>query len=412
MNVTDVTREIAHLEEWLAEYGKDPEGGVTRLLYTKEWVEAQKALEKRMQEDGLTTRYDDIGNLFGRLEGSTYKDETILTGSHVDTVKNGGKLDGAFGIIAGILAIRLLKEKYGQPLRNLEIVSFAEEEGSRFPYAFWGSKNFVGIAKKEDVVDITDFNDIPFVEAMREAGFNFRDESKTFRNDLKGFVEIHIEQGNVLEKEGKDIGVVHSIVGQRRFTVEVKGVANHAGTTPMGYRKDALFAASQMINNVISKAKEHGDPLVATVGKIEVKPNTVNVVPGEALFTLDVRHTEKEALVKFSDELTNIINRIAAQSGVETTIDMWMDEDPIPMDRKIVEAIERQAIENGFNYKMMHSGAGHDSQIIAPVVPTAMIFVPSREGISHNPLEYTSPEQLAVGVQALMNSLYALAYME
>ncbi|MCM3636123.1 allantoate deiminase [Sporosarcina luteola] len=412
MNVTDITREITHLEEWLAEHGKDPEGGVTRLLYTKEWVEAQKALENLMQEDGLTTRYDEIGNLFGRLEGSTYKEETILTGSHVDTVKNGGKLDGAFGILAGVLAIRLLKEKYGQPLRNLEVVSFAEEEGSRFPYAFWGSKNFVGIAKKEDVQNITDFDDVPFVEAMRKAGFTFRDESIAFRNDLKGFVEIHIEQGNVLEKEGKDIGVVHSIVGQRRFTIEVTGVANHAGTTPMGYRKDALYAASQMINSVISRAKEYGDPLVATVGKIEVKPNTVNVVPGEALFTLDVRHTEKDVLVKFTEELTTIIKRIAAESEVETTIDMWMDEDPIPMDKQIVEAIEKQAKENGFNYKMMHSGAGHDSQIIAPVVPTAMIFVPSREGISHNPLEYTSPEQLAVGVQALMNSLYALAYVE
>ncbi|MFC5603682.1 allantoate deiminase [Sporosarcina koreensis] len=412
MNVKDVTTEIAHLEEWLGGYGKDPEGGVTRLLYTKEWVEGQKALENLMQEDGLTTRYDEIGNLFGRFEGTTYKDETILTGSHVDTVKNGGKLDGAFGILAGILAIRLLKAKHGQPLRNLEVVSFAEEEGSRFPYAFWGSKNFVGIAKKEDVVDITDFNDVPFVEAMREAGFNFRDESKAFRNDLKGFVEIHIEQGNVLEKEGKDIGVVHSIVGQRRFTIEVKGVANHAGTTPMGYRKDALFAASQMINNVISRAKEYGDPLVATVGKIEVKPNTVNVVPGEALFTLDVRHTEKEMLVKFTEELTAIIKRVAAESGVEISIDMWMDEDPIPMNKQIVETIEKQAKENGFNYKMMHSGAGHDSQIIAPVVPTAMIFVPSREGISHNPLEYTSPEQLAVGVQALTSSLYALAYTE
>lgn len=412
MNLTDVTREIARLEEWLGEYGKDPEGGVTRLLYTKEWVEGQKALENLMQEDGLTTHYDDIGNLFGRLEGSTYKDETILTGSHVDTVKNGGKLDGALGILAGILAVRLLKEKHGQPLRNLEVVSFAEEEGSRFPYAFWGSKNFVGSAKKEDVVDIKDFNDVPFVEAMREAGFNFRDEAKAFRNDLKGFVEIHIEQGNVLEKEGKDIGIVHSIVGQRRFTIDVTGVANHAGTTPMGYRKDALYAASQMINSVIERAKEYGDPLVATVGKIEVKPNTVNVVPGEALFTFDVRHTEKEDLVKFTEELTTIIKRVAADSGVEVSIDMWMDEDPIPMDKQIVEAIEKQAKENGFNYKMMHSGAGHDSQIIAPVVPTAMIFVPSREGISHNPLEYTSPEQLAVGVQALMSSLYALAYME
>nr|WP_316572615.1 allantoate deiminase [Neobacillus sp. YIM B06451] len=408
----DLTREVEYLVNWLGEYGKDPEGGVSRLLYTKEWIEAQKALEKMLQEDGLTTRYDEVGNLFGRLEGSKYTNETILTGSHVDTVKNGGKLDGAFGIVAGILAIRYIKEKYGQPLRNLEVVSFAEEEGSRFPYAFWGSKNLVGIAKKEDVENITDFNGVPFVDAMREAGFHFRDESKEVRNDLKGFVEIHIEQGNVLENEGKDIGVVNSIVGQRRFTIEVTGVANHAGTTPMGYRKDAVFAASQMIQGVISKAVEYGDPLVATVGKIEVKPNIVNVVPGSALFTLDVRHTEKEMLVKFTEELTTIINRIAAESGVEINIDMWMDEDPIPMDQQVVESIEKQVKENGFNYKLMHSGAGHDSQIIAPIVPTAMIFVPSHKGISHNPLEYTSPENLATGVKALIDSLYELAYKE
>ncbi|MFC5588969.1 allantoate deiminase [Sporosarcina soli] len=408
----DLTSEVAQLVDWLGEFGKDPEGGVTRLLYTNEWVEAQKALEKQMQEDGLTTRYDDIGNLFGRLEGSKYSDETILTGSHVDTVKNGGKLDGAFGILAGILALRHLKAKYGQPLRNLEVVSFAEEEGSRFPYAFWGSKNLMGLAKKTDVENIEDFNGVRFVDAMREAGFDFRDETKAMRNDIKGFVEIHIEQGNVLEKEGKAIGVVHNIVGQRRFTIEVTGVANHAGTTPMGYRKDALLAASQMIQDVINKAKEYGDPLVATVGKIEVKPSIVNVVPGNALFTLDVRHTEKDMLVKFTEELTTIIDGISAESGVETTIDMWMDEDPIPMDPQIVDAIEKQTKEKGLNYKMMHSGAGHDSQIIAPIVPTAMIFVPSRDGISHNPLEYTSPEELAIGVQALIESLYVLAYKE
>lgn len=412
INVKELTHEIADLVEWLGEFGQDPEGGVTRLLYTDKWVQAQKALEKLMQEDGLMTNYDDIGNLFGRLEGSKHKDETILTGSHVDTVKNAGKLDGAYGILAGILAIRYLKEKYGQPSRNIEVVSFAEEEGSRFPYTFWGSKNLIGQAKKDDVEDVKDFNGVPFVEAMREAGFDVKENSKASRGDIKSFVEVHIEQGNVLENEGIDIGVVNNIVGQRRFTIEITGVANHAGTTPMGYRKDALFAASQMIHSVMSKAKEYGDPLVVTVGKIEVKPNVVNVVPGQALFTLDVRHTKKDMLVKFTEELAAIINDVSEQTGVEASIDMWMDEEPIPMDRKLVEIIEEQLIENGLNYKVMHSGAGHDSQIIAPLVPTAMIFVPSREGISHNPLEYTSPEHLAAGVKALINTLHALAYTE
>lgn len=408
----DLTEKVTHLVDWLGAFGETSEGGVTRLLYTKEWVEAQQALEGLWQKNGFVTYYDKIGNLFGRVEGSKYSNETILTGSHVDTVKNGGKLDGAYGILAGTIALQYLKEKYGQPLRNIEVVSFAEEEGSRFPYAFWGSKNLIGIANKEDVEHIEDFNGVPFVEAMHKAGFNFSDESETIRQDLKSFVEIHIEQGNVLELEKKDIGVVHSIVGQRRFTVELTGVANHAGTTPMGYRKDAVYAASQMIQEIIGKATQHGDPLVTTVGKIEVTPNIVNVVPGGALFTLDVRHTEKDMLVNFTEELTAIINRIADESSIKASIDMWMDEDPIPMNQQIVDSIEKQVKENGLNYKMMHSGAGHDSQIIAPTIPTAMIFVPSKDGISHNPLEYTSPKELAVGVKALIHSLYELAYKE
>lgn len=240
----------------------------------------------------------------------------------------------------------------------------------------------------------------------------FTDESTGVPTDIKGFVELYIEQGNVLENEGKCIGIVNNIVGQRRFTVHVTGRANHAGTTPMGYRKDAVFAASQMIQDVLNKAIQYGDPLVATVGTIEVKPNVVNVIPKSALFTLDVRHTEKEVLGSFTEELTTIINGIATSSGVQCTIDLWMDEDPVPMDQRVVDIIENEARENGLHYKVMHSGAGHDAQIIAPFVPTAMIFVSSVNGISHNPLEYTSPLALATGVEALMHSLYELAYKQ
>ncbi|WNS77544.1 allantoate deiminase [Bacillus sp. DTU_2020_1000418_1_SI_GHA_SEK_038] len=397
--------------DWLSQYGKDPEGGVTRLLYSKEWVDAQHALKEWMENEGLEARFDEIGNLFGTLKGKN-TNETVLTGSHVDSVKNAGKYDGPYGIVSGILALKYLKQIYGEPLRNIEVVSMAEEEGSRFPYAFWGSKNIVGLAKREDVENISDFEGIPFVEAMKNAGFGFRDETKEPRKDLKAFVEVHIEQGSVLETEKKSVGVVHSIVGQRRFTVEIVGEANHAGTTPMGYRKDAVYAASQMIYEMISMARKVGDPLVATVGKIEVLPNIVNVVPGKAIFTIDVRHTDKAAIESFTDQLTAKINEVSRDHGVETTIDMWMDADPVPMDQKVVELIEKQCKENGLNYKLMHSGAGHDSQIFAPVVPTAMLFVPSLKGISHNPAEFTEPSDLAEGVKALIGALYELGYKE
>lgn len=405
----DLQKEVVERLEWLGQFGKDPEGGVSRLLYSKEWTEAQHALKSWIEEEGLEAGFDEIGNLFGALKGKN-TNETILTGSHVDTVKNGGLYDGAYGVVAGIIALKYLKEKYGQPLRNVEVVSMAEEEGSRFPYAFWGSKNIVGLAKREDVENISDFDGVPFVEAMRAAGFDFKENSKVVRSDLKAFVELHVEQGSVLETEKIPVAVVNSIVGQRRFTVEITGEANHAGTTPMGYRKDAVYAASQMVYEMITMAREVGDPLVTTVGKIEAHPNIVNVVPGKAIFTIDVRHTDKTALVNFTEQLTERINEISKEHGVETTIDMWMDADPVPMNTEVVQLIEKNFKESGLNYKVMHSGAGHDSQIFAPVVPTAMLFVPSHKGISHNPAEFTEPADLAEGVKGLINALYELAY--
>ncbi|NLY78361.1 MAG: allantoate deiminase [Lysinibacillus sp.] len=401
--------EVAGKLEWLGEFGKDSAGGVSRLLYTKEWVEGQHALKEWMESEGLEARFDEIGNLYGTLKGEN-TEETVLTGSHVDTVKNGGRYDGAYGIVAGIIALKYLKKHFGEPKRNIEVVSMAEEEGSRFPYSFWGSKNIVGLAKRKEVEDIKDFDGIPFVEAMKNAGFGFRDESKGPRKDLKAFVEVHVEQGNVLENEKIDIGVVNNIVGQRRYTIEIIGEANHAGTTPMGYRKDALFAASHMIHEIISMAKVVGDPLVTTVGKLEPVPNIVNVVPGKVFFTIDVRHTNKEAIVSFTEQMETKMKDISKEHGVDINIDLWMDEDPVPMDEKVVEIIEKQCKESGLNYKVMHSGAGHDSQIFAAFVPTAMIFVPSRNGISHNPLEFTEPRDLAEGVKALIGALYELGY--
>lgn len=410
MSTFDFGQETEKLLKWLGQYGKDPNGGVSRFLYKPEWVEAQKALEKYMQQAGLLVQYDDVGNLFGRLEGSTYKDETILTGSHVDTVKNGGLYDGQFGIIAGIIALEFLKKEFGQPLRNIEVVSMAEEEGSRFPYVYWGVKNILGIAKREDVEGMVDFDGIPFTEAMRKAGFHFRPEGSIVRNDIKAFLEVHVEQGGVLETEKKSVGVVQHIVGQRRFTVELTGEANHAGTTPMGYRKDALKAASRIICTIMDLAEHYGDPLVATVGKLETTPNIVNVVPGKVLFTLDIRHTHKDVLVSFSDEVTAKMREIAVNTGVGIEIDMWMDAAPVPMDTGIVDVLKRQCEKNGLSYKMMHSGAGHDSQVMAPRIPTAMLFVPSHKGLSHSPLEYTDPCDLGEGVKALVGALYELAY--
>ncbi|WP_288227513.1 allantoate deiminase [uncultured Enterococcus sp.] len=394
----------------LSQIGSDPTGGMTRLLYSDSWLEAQKFVEGKMQEIGLETSYDAIGNLFGRVDGTKYPEETILSGSHIDTVVNGGTLDGQFGVMAAYLAVQHLLETYGQPLRSLEVISMAEEEGSRFPTVFWGSKNFVGEASREQVEAIADSEGLKFIDEMRRQGFDFADDAKKRREDIKAFVEIHIEQGNVLENEKLQIGVVNNIAGQKRYTFVLKGEANHAGTTPMGYRCDAVYGFSKICSEIIDRAFAEGDPLVVTFGKVEPKPNTVNVVPGEVLFTMDCRHTDVDALSKFTKEAEAYMKEVAKELDLELDIDLWMDETPVPMDEAVVAVVEEAAKAKEKSYKVMHSGAGHDSQVIAPHYPTAMIFVPSIKGISHNPAEATDLADLVAGVEVLAQALYELAY--
>lgn len=396
----------------LSQIGSDPTGGMTRLLYSDSWLEAQKFVEGTMQEIGLETSYDEIGNLFGRVTGTKYPEETILSGSHIDTVVNGGTLDGQFGVMAAYLAIQQLLETYGKPLRSLEVISMAEEEGSRFPTVFWGSKNFVCEASREQVEDIADSEGLKFVDEMRRQGFDFAKEAKTRRDDIKAFVEIHIEQGNVLENEKLQIGVVNNIAGQKRYTFVLRGEANHAGTTPMGYRRDAVYGFSKICSGIIDRAFAEGDPLVVTFGKVEPKPNTVNVVPGEVLFTMDCRHTDANELNRFTKEAEAYMKEVASELGLTLDIDLWMDETPVPMNESVVEVVENAAKTKEMKYKVMHSGAGHDSQVIAPHYPTAMIFVPSIKGISHNPAEATDLADLVAGVEVLTQALYELAYKE
>ncbi|MEK3855819.1 allantoate deiminase [Cytobacillus sp. FSL H8-0458] len=405
----NLAKHIVNRLEWLGSFAKDPEGGITRLLYSQQWTDTQQALKRWMEDEGLEVKFDEVGNLSGILKGVN-QTETVLTGSHIDTVKNGGLFDGQFGIVAGVLALIYLKDHYGTPERNLEVVSLAEEEGSRFPYCFWGSKNIAGCAYKKDVENLADSNGIIFSDAINEAGFRFRDETLSPRQDLKVFVEVHVEQGNVLETEKKSVGIVKCIVGQRRFTIEVKGQANHAGTTPMGYRRDAVYAASQMIYETLNMADQYGDPLVATVGRVDISPNIANVVPGKAAFTLDLRHIDKNTISHFTERFIEKINDISREHGVETVIEKWLDTDPVPMDPEITEIIEKKCKEKNLSYKVMHSGAGHDAQIFAASIPAAMLFVPSKKGISHNPGEYTAPADLAEGVKALISTLYELAY--
>ncbi len=396
--------------DWLSVFGADPAGGISRLLYSPEWLETQNQLKQRMTQNGFATRFDAVGNLYGRIEGSDRKDEVILSGSHIDTVVSGGHLDGQFGVLAAFIAMRYLKDTFGTPRRTLEVVSLAEEEGSRFPYVFWGSKNIVGQADPADVRNITDAQGVKFTDAMQQCGFTLPGSPLPARRDIKAFVELHIEQGSVLERNQQQLGVVHAIVGQRRYTVTLTGTANHAGTTPMSYRKDTLQAFSQICVTATESAEAHGDPLVLTFGKVVPVPGTVNVVPGKTVFSIDCRHTDQQALLAFTTELDATMRRICQERGIGIDIDLWMDEAPVPMDKQLVAQLDALCREQNSRYRVMHSGAGHDAQIFAACIPTCLLFVPSIAGISHNPAENTAVADLAAGVEMLAKMLHQLAY--
>ncbi|MEG1332018.1 MAG: hydantoinase/carbamoylase family amidase, partial [Eubacterium sp.] len=209
--------DIKEMIDWMSSYGADETGGMTRLLYSESWLAVQQALKGKFEALGMAVHFDEIGNLYGKITGTECQEETIATGSHVDTVVNGGKLDGQLGIFGGYLAIKNLLEEHGRPKKNLEVISIAEEEGSRFPYVFWGSKNIFGLADRKEVFNLEDMNGIRFEDAMHQCGFDYREETESTLSDVKAFVELHIEQGNTLEMEKKSVGIINSIVGQRRY---------------------------------------------------------------------------------------------------------------------------------------------------------------------------------------------------
>lgn len=405
----DIRTTFQQLDEKFSRFGGLEPRGITRLLYTSEWRAAINALVEEFENNDLEVIKDSVGNVSGRLVGEN-SNETILTGSHIDTVVQGGHLDGQYGILASLTALLYLKENYGQPKKNIEVLALAEEEGSRFPIAFWGSKNFFNIQDNEIIKELTDSEGVNFVDAMRESGFDFREDDKV-RDDIKAWLEIHIEQGQILEKEQKQIGVVTGIVGFKRYSVQLKGEANHAGTTPMGYRKDTVVAFSEIVQKLDKKAKEIGDPLVITFGNVKLIPNVTNVVPGEIEFSIDTRHIDEAELNDFSKTIENTINEIAIQNELEATITLHLDEKPTLMNEDIIKTIEESSKKvTSNNYKRMVSGAGHDTQIFSQFVPSGMLFVPSIGGISHNVEEETDIEDLVKGIEVLAETLYKLAY--
>lgn len=381
--------------------------GMTRLLYTPPWREAQSYLMERMAELGFETAEDAVGNVYGRVSGIRPEEGVILSGSHIDTVAGGGRYDGAYGVAAAVAAISYLRRVYGPPLRTLEAASFCEEEGSRFPLAYWGSGHVNGVYSGGEA-DCRDADGVTLKAAM--AAVCRADAPAPYRSDIAAYAELHIEQGILLERTRTPIGIVTAIVGQRRYGISVGGTANHAGTTPMGMRRDALAGAAEMIAELERSALAAGEPLVATTGHLSVTPNTPNVIPGEVRFTLDIRHSDDWALDAFSARTLETFAEVADRRGLELSVKAHLAAPSARMDEALCERLERICRADGLPFRRMVSGAGHDAQLFAPRVPSCMIFVPSRGGVSHSPDEYTGPAELEAGLGALTALLYELAY--
>ncbi|MFB5662821.1 allantoate deiminase [Alteribacillus sp. HJP-4] len=404
------TRTIHELIEWLASFGETDKNGVTRLLYSAPWLEAQLAIKNKMMTTGFDTFFDDAGNLFGRLSGTDTDAPVILTGSHIDSVVNGGKYDGSYGIIASLLAASMLLSKYGRPRKTIEVVSLCEEEGSRFPITFWGSGSITGAYSDQDPSSLYDKEGISLKQAMEDAGFGVGDHPAPRRNDIDCFIELHIEQGNDLELSDKSIGIVQSIVGQRRYHIQVQGKSNHAGTTPMQNRQDAMAASAELITKLTNKAKSIDPHFVATVGKIEAKPNTPNVIAGEVIFSLDLRHPDLNMLDSYCADMKKLFEQAEAQSNVKITAEPWTNVTPVEMDSTISSLAYQITEQKRLPAQYMFSGAGHDAQMFGSAIPASLIFVPSRDGISHAPDEFTELIDLQNGIAVLSDMLYDLAY--
>lgn len=380
--------------------GAEPDGGAYRPLYSPAWANAVERVERWLKHAGLTTRRDAVGNLWGRADG-TDKGKSIVTGSHIDTVRHGGRLDGALGIVAGLTAVEALLNERGKPRRTLEVVAICEEEGSRFATNFWGSRAIVGAIDQPDPA---------MAAAMRERGLDPAKCATAARDDIDTYVELHIEQGAVLESARTPLAVVSAIVGTAHLEVTVTGRPDHAGTTPMDLRVDALTGAAAMVQAIESIAKSLGKPAVATVGKLAVEPDQINVVPGKVVFTVDLRHSDLGGRRALEERIRSLCGTISQERRLGLTIHALQEKPPVAMHPDVRAVLARAAQECGVQATELVSGAGHDAQILATRSKVGMLFVPSIGGRSHCPEEATSPEHLELGTRVLARAIELLAY--
>lgn len=399
----DISRLQGRLGELAAIGAIEGTEGSSRLALTDEDRDGRDLVVTWMKDLGLNVTVDGIGNVIATMAG---EGAPVMCGSHIDTVRTGGRYDGNLGVLAGLEVIETIQTAGVELSRPLAVGIFTDEEGARFAPDMLGSLVYVGGMALEEALDIEGIDGAIVGDELERIGY--AGSSPIPGLVPHAFVELHIEQGPVLEIEGVTIGAVESVQGISWTEVEVVGQSNHAGTTPMSLRKDPGFVAAACANFVRELALELGDPQVATVGRIELHPNLVNVVAAKATFTVDLRNTDETTLQESERRFADFLEATATAEGCTFETRSLARFEPVTFDPAVVDVVERSATALGHSVKRMPSGAGHDAQMLARVCPTAMVFTPSVNGLSHNPAEFTSTPDLEAGSNVLLHTMLAL----
>lgn len=401
----DAGRLMARIDT-LAAIGATPSGGVARLALGDADGQARDQVAAWMRAAGMTVEIDRIGNILATRPGRNAS-APVMTGSHVDSVADGGKLDGAYGVLAGLEVVETLNDARVDTERPIAVCVFTNEEGARFQPDMMGSLVYAGGLALDDALATADGDGVRLGDELARIGYAGPGDTGTTRPHA--FVELHIEQGPILEAEGVSIGAVENLQGISWTRVDISGEANHAGTTPMRLRHDAGYCAGQVTSFVREITRELGADQVGTVGIIDLTPGIINVIASRAQVTVDLRNTDDERLEMAEKLLGDYLESLAASEGVTIETTRLARFEPVRFDDAIVNVIERKAALLNLSCRRMASGAGHDAQMIARLCPAAMIFVPSVDGISHNPAEHTHAEDLNAGANVLLQTLLELA---
>ncbi|MBI1779168.1 MAG: Zn-dependent hydrolase [Proteobacteria bacterium] len=387
----------------MAKIGATEKGGVCRLALTDLDREGRDLFVKWAKEAGCSIAIDRIGNIFARRPGRQADLPPVGTGSHLDSQPTGGKFDGVYGVLAGLEVIRTLNDLNYTTNAPIEVVVWTNEEGSRFAPAMVASGVFAGVFTEEYGLSRKDLDGKTMGEELQRIGY--AGDLKVGGRGFGAFFEAHIEQGPILEAEKKTIGVVQGAQGQRWYEANVTGQEAHAGPTPMRRRKDALLGASRMVQEVNRIGLAYQPFACATVGLMQVSPNSRNTIPGKVFFTIDFRHPDDATLGKMDGEMRAATKRIADEIGLALELEQIWYSPPVAFDQKCVEAVSKGAATLGLPSMQIVSGAGHDSCYIARVAPTGMIFVPCEDGISHNEVENAEPADIAAGCDVLLHAM-------